>query len=304
MTNLRESCYATLVYFDLFDYPLTFSELERFFLGKLPSSSALQDFLDHENGVQTLDGYYFLKGREALVKTRTERENVAQMYWKKVKFYLPFLQAVPFLKMVGVCNTLAFNNPTHNSDIDLFIVAKKGRLFIVRFFTVLILSLLGVRRHGNKIAGRFCLSFYVTENALNLEPIQFSAEDIYLTYWILTLRPVYGLETYEKFCEANHWIEKYFGRDPFQHSLVFLRNSWLFRLKGKFWEFFMGGKLGDKLEKKFMNVQLKRHEHTLRTLGKEASVVVTEQMLKFHNIDRRREIAEKFSARLHHVLFS
>ena len=52
----------------------------------------------------------------------------------KSTFFLPFIQTVPFIKMVAVCNTLGYDNAAKDSDIDLFIIAKRGRLFIVRFY--------------------------------------------------------------------------------------------------------------------------------------------------------------------------
>src|SRR3989338_8633583 len=61
-----------------------------------------------------------------------------------------------------------------DSDIDLFIVARAGRLFIVRSFSILILHVLGVRLHGKKIKGRFCLSFFIDDTALDLSKIAIS----------------------------------------------------------------------------------------------------------------------------------
>src|SRR3989338_10492249 len=109
--------------------------------------------------------------------------------WLKVGRYVPFLRIVPFLKLVAVCNNLAFGKVKEKSDIDLFIIAKSGRLFTVRILVTGILHCLGVRRHGKKIAGRFCLSFFVDDKNLNLEPIAID-KDVYLAYWIKNIRPV------------------------------------------------------------------------------------------------------------------
>ena len=65
----------------------------------------------------------------------------------KSTFFLPFIQTVPFIKMVAVCNTLGYDNAAKDSDIDLFIIAKRGRLFIVRFYSSTVFAP-GVRRHG------------------------------------------------------------------------------------------------------------------------------------------------------------
>jgi len=301
LSSLRERCLATLAYFDLFDYPLTFDEIQKYFLGEQPSDHQLQHFLDeHTALIHSQDGYYFLKGRADIIITREEREKVSKQYWKKTRFFLPFIQFVPFITMVGVCNTLAINNASKESDIDLFIVARPGRLFFVRFLTVALFTVLGVRRHGNKITGRFCLSFYTDESAMNLESIQDGEDDIYLPYWIMSMKPVYGPKVYKKFMEENIWVQKYFGRTlPITHK--FWRTGvlrFLASLKEVLWK----GKWGDKIEAKLKAAQLKRHQHNLSKLPSEASIVVTEHMLKFHNIDRRKDIAKRFEIKLKELL--
>ncbi len=300
-SSLRERCLATLAYFDLFDYPLTIEELHRYLFGEQPSPGELKDFLDgHRDIVSRQDGYYFLKGRDLIVVSRDEREKISLQYWKKTRRYLPFIQFVPFVRMVGVCNTLAINNATSESDIDLFIVARKGRLFFVRFLTLLLFAFLGVRRHGNKIAGRFCLSFYCDETAMDLEKIQSGHEDVYLPYWVLTMRPVYGREAYEKFARDNVWISRYFGR-----TLSLAKDYWnpnVLRFFAWLKEFLWRGRLGDHIERILMTSQMKRHKRNVSRLPDGASVVVNEHMLKFHNIDRRKDIARRFEARLTELL--
>ncbi len=297
LSSLRERCLATLAYFDLFDYPLKLQELHDYFLGEQPSLHELKIFLDeHKDLISHQDGYYFFKGRNLIILTREERQKISRQYWKKVRRYLPFILFVPFIKMVGICNTLAINNAAKESDIDLFIVAKKGRLFFVRFLTVLLFGALGVRRHGNKIAGRFCLSFYTDDTVLNLEKIQAGPEDIYLPYWILTMKPVYGPETYPQFVKENVWIHKYFDRSPSMTGHFLPKNILRFFawLKELLWQ----GKWGDWVEKKLRSFQMKRHQRNLTELPSEASIVVNDHMLKFHNIDRRKDIAQRFEKRL------
>lgn len=301
LATFRERLLATLAYFDLFDYPLKLEELHALFLGEQPSMAELESSLrEHGDTVSYQDGYCFLKGRDLIIVTREERERISRRYWKKVRFFLPLIQFVPFVRMVGVCNTLAINNAARESDIDLFIVARKGRLFFVRFLTVLLFGALGVRRHGNRIAGRFCLSFYVDETSLNLEPIQDGHHDIYLPYWVFTMKPLYGRETYERFRKENFWITKYF-----QRALPERRDFWDGRILSFFaWlkELLWKGRWGDRIEAKLKKIQMSRHDRRKGKLPSEASIVVSDHMLKFHNIDRRKDIAERFEMKMRELL--
>lgn len=300
LNNFQTGSYATLAFFDIFDFPLTVEEIQFFFLGKQPTKHKLQKFLEKEDriGHTVINDikYYFLKGRSSIVHTRLQRKRISAGLWRKVQFFLPFIQMVPFIKMVSVCNTLAFNNATKDSDIDLFIVAGRGRLFIVRFFTLFLFSILGVRRHGKKIAGRFCLSFYVDEDFLNLEPIQLSKKDIYLPFWIITMKPIYGQKIYGKFLEANKWIKQYFCLIPEAKAA----EKWnILKYSSYIFEFILNGKFGNFIERKFEEIQRKRHGKNFKKPDGQSSVVVEKHILKFHNMDRRVEIAGKFEKRLH-----
>lgn len=298
--SLRPNVYATLAYFDLFDYPLTIVELQRFLLWTNADYDELWTFLNNDPKIQRHGDYYFFKGRRAIVDVRREREKVAAEFWAKVRRFLPYIQMVPFVKMAAVCNTLALNNPTRDSDIDLFIVCEKGRLFLARTITTILFALFGMRRHGKKIAGRFCLSFYVTEDALNLEQIKLGAEDIYLPFWLLTLKPLYGEEVYERLLMENRWMQKFFPR-PVEVEETWKANRFL-RGFGRVQECIYRKNLGDRLEEWTMRKQLERYHRSLKNLGPESSVIVNEKMLKFHNIDRRREFAERFRKRYEDVM--
>jgi hypothetical protein len=91
-------------------------------------------------------------------------------------------------------------NAAHkDSDIDLFIITKNNRIWTTRICFTLILTLLGQRKTTKKHAGKFCLSFFITENYLNLENIAIK-NDIYLKYWIESLVPIINKNNaFEKF---------------------------------------------------------------------------------------------------------
>ena len=128
---------------------------------------------------------------------------IEKKLWKRVRFFSKFFKMIPFLKMAAVCNNLAFGKVSENSDIDLFIVAKTGRLFTVRTFVTFWFSVFGVRRHANKVAGRFCLSFFIDEEAMDLSPLAIP-KDFYLAYWVGTIVPIVDINnTSLKFLSRN-----------------------------------------------------------------------------------------------------
>jgi hypothetical protein len=296
VNKYRRNIYATMVYFDMFDWPLTIAEIEKYLLWDNIERRELWIFLNNDENIQRHGDFYFFKGRRDIVEIRKEREIIANGFWKRVNRYVPLLKAVPFVKMVAVCNTLAINNTDKDSDIDIFVVASPGRLFMARTITTMLFAALGVRRHGKKIAGRFCLSFFVTEDAMDLRNITIGQEDIYMPFWILTMRPLYGESVYLKMLSQNKWIQNYFPR-PVEVDDMWKEKGLLSFVK-KVQESVMKRKIGDKIENWLESYQKKRYQKRISTLGENASVVVNEKMLKYHNVDKRADIAQKFKERL------
>lgn len=215
-----------------------------------------------------------------------------EILWKRVDKYLPFLQMVPFLKMLSVCNNLAFSTVNEKSDIDVFIVAKRGRLFVVRSIVTFLLHVLGVRRHDDKVAGRFCLSFFVDEEAMDLSSIALE-DDVYLAYWLRSMLPIIENERVfaDRFLSANLWARNYFEESEkfaLRRDKISRRNfvySFLRRLS----EFLLSGRFGNFIERKLEKWQLKRAREKAANASSEASLIMSEHILKFHNVDRRRK---------------
>lgn len=218
--------------------------------------------------------------------------------WHKVEKYLPILQIVPFVRMIAVCNNLAFGKVDEKSDIDIFIVAKEGRLFFVRSFVTFILHVLGVRRHGNKVAGRFCLSFFVDEKDVDLSRIALE-KDIYLAFWVKNLVPVIENNFTGDFMKKNDWARTYFENDEefvLKKDRIFKMNFAFKVLQGIFYVV-LKGKLGNFIENRLKTWQLKRAKEKAKHIGEEGNVVLNEHILKFHNIDRRREYRSLWTAK-------
>jgi len=216
---------------------------------------------------------------------------IEKKLWERVRRYVGILRIVPFLRMVAVCNNLAFGKVDERSDIDLFIVAKRGRLFIVRLFVTFLLHVMGVRRHGDKVAGRFCLSFFVDEDFLDMKGIAID-NDIYLAFWVRTMVPVIDDGVSGEFLNANGWVVRYFEEDfEMDGSRVVGSGGFLSKIFG----WILGGWFGDKVEKVLKKWQMGRaKKKALEVDVNVASLVVEDHILKFHNVDRRREYRKKW----------
>ena len=145
-----------------------------------------------------------------------------------------------------------------DSDIDLFIETAPGMLWTGRVMTTLFFSLLGVRRHGKYVKGRFCLSFFAVENA-DLGKVAVE-NDAYLYEWARRLIPVDG---------------KGFPENPKSPPP-------LARIVER------------ALKAAFLPKTLREYER----LGKPWGIVISDEFLKFHPEDRRLEIREEVRKKL------
>ena len=300
LTNLEQAILKTLAYFDIFDYPLTAVELYKWlYLPKTESQKIYElfDVIKALNSqalvgiIESNNGFYFLVGRQSIIGLRLWHYQLAEIKFKIAFSAIRYLRHLAFIKMIAVCNTLGYNNATENSDIDFFIITKAGRLWYCRLVVTLMTSLLGLRRHDQKIADRICLSFYISGSQLNLFDITLKPRDIHLAYWLTAFVPVYDLAVFDQFAAANSWIKDYlpnfYGLKSNNRRTI--KDSWLIKLDRKLDEFLLAGFIGDWLEQLAKKLQLRKMHRPQISADNSGNtnVVIKDTMLKFHENDRR-----------------
>ncbi|HLD31273.1 MAG TPA: nucleotidyltransferase domain-containing protein [Patescibacteria group bacterium] len=302
--RLKKSVIQTLAYFSLFRQPLTKEELF-FWRWDSPEKISQRDFFTFLAQGRTAGwwsentGFYCLPGREADVACRQERVKINETKMATACQAIKKIFWVPFVRAVFVCNTVAQGTATADSDIDVLVVTRRGRIFFTRALVTLVASLGGVRRHHRKITDRLCLSFYIADDSLNLEKVALSSPDIYLSYWLRQLVPIYDPEDLGKSLRAaNQFLAQFFLPQVSPE----LHPDWrltLGRFGGRvktFLEWLWGGSYGDLLEKQTREIQ-KTHmklRAVYRGTDQPTSVVVTDSMLKFHEQDRRQQFKDQW----------
>lgn len=254
--------------------------------GRLSDVIDVLENMVSENIIETLNGFYFLPGRREIIRIRLDRYNIAEIKYKKAVRLVKFLSLIPYIKMIAVCNTLGYSNSRRQADIDFFIITAKNRIWISRFLTTFFLKICGLRPKGKNLQDKFCLSFFVSEDNLNLQDLTLGQNDIYFQFWLTQLVPVYNTDgTYEKFLKANSWDKSYLPNClDFQTSRR-RRVKDRCKLFKKIWNF-----LTTNLDEKFYKwLQLKILPKKLKDLvNQDTRVVLTDQVLKFHDNDRRK----------------
>lgn len=293
MKDLEKAILKTLCYFDIFRYPLTNFEVHKWLWEHKASLIDVQSKLHElaEGGkIKYKDGLYFLPGNEAYIAERRKKYLQADKKYKKLKRIVSLLQVVPFIRFVGACNTMHILDFKDTSDLDVFIIVEKNRMWTARLLTTILTALIGQWRHGTRIKDKVCLSFYVTTNELNLQSITLK-EDPYLVYWISFVVPLLDRNAYSEFWKENEWMKKYIPNSIPQKSIsrrMMAHNPFLDGLRYAS-ERLLAKSLGRHIEKFMKRIQIQKMQQKESELGREKSaIVITDTMLKFHEIDRKK----------------
>ncbi|MFA6322834.1 MAG: hypothetical protein WCX71_05205 [Candidatus Buchananbacteria bacterium] len=303
---LEISILKTIAYFDIFNYPLTVFEIYKWLYreDRIYQLSEIQTAIESKNLSELISakfGMYFLSGRDDLVAVRGDRYQLAEKKFKIALRAARCFRWVAFVEMIAICNNVGYNNAINDSDIDFFIIIKKGRLWWSRFLITISATVLGVRRYGRKIKDRVCLSFYLADDSLDLTRISLKPDDIYLTYWLATLAPIFDQNIYQKFLAGNSWSQKEIPN--FFPTLLSNRRrvkenffSHFFKKTG---EKFFSGVIGDFFERASKIFQEKKmRQHRLGHYPSGTEVVINDSMLKFHENDKRQNYLDLWRQRV------
>lgn len=275
---------GTLAWFGTLGRPLRLTEIRQLLLRRTATEKEVSEVLvTLGDAVVERDGYYSMKGTKVRYPA-PETERWFRYKWWRARLAAAVLGWIPFIELVTIANTLADRTASKESDIDVFIVVRHGRLFIVRTLSVVYLQLAGLRRHGKKINNRVCLTFYVTDRSRDLSEIAFKPYDIYLAYWVAGLTPLLAKpKAMQRLLKANAWagelVPGFAAKRPPAAT-----PSWA----GRFGELLLGNPLGDFLERACSRFWLKRIDTTPRPDDPDVRIVANDSMLKFHEKERRK----------------
>lgn len=295
-TDLERSILKTILWFSLFSQPLTVFEIWKWLLqpGRAYDLCEVQAILGRsrwlQEKLQTSSGFYALKDVpiDSLVQSRQMRFLDAERKFKRLRRCARFFRVLPGVRAVAAVNSLAWWGTEAQSDIDLYVVTASGSIWSSRFWLVLPFALTGSRPgHARKGKDPFCFSFFSTQESLQLEALCFP-RDYYLAFWVKSFVPVFDRDgSFTEFHRVNRWVSSVL---PNAHGRV----SHHRHTPGFCPRLPVQSRL---LESFFRFLQRRRMPAYLMNLANQDSrVVVTDEMLKFHDNDRRIEYRDRFEA--------
>jgi hypothetical protein len=200
--------------------------------------------------------------------------------------------------MISVVNSLAFFNCDENSDIDLFIITEKNKIWTARALSSILLHILGLRRHGKKVAKRICLSFYISESKMDLNYIAQDNLGFFVAFWIAQMAPIVSYQqSFEKFRAANTWVYRFLpnsGQNITDYYVNFKLPLLAKNIK-RLSEYLLKNDFFENMARK---IQLKRIGKSQKKWGDPNSVIINDAILKFHPVDLRAGYKKELEKRL------
>ena len=264
LTELERAILATVLYAELFDYPLTESELFESLIGATPSREDLRAALVElvrADRLDSADGYYVAPGKRGLVAVRRRRRELSRRRFELARRFARWMTCVPFVRCVGVCGSLAIENSDEDGDIDLFVIAERGRLWIVQAATM-------VMRRGSLIwRERVCPNYFLGTASLRIRD-----RSLYTAHEVAQLVPLVGRSAYLDFVDANRWVDELLPNADFV-SRADRSGSGVQPALARWLERLLGGKAGELLDRALHRVLSLYYRLRLRRHGRSRQAV-------------------------------
>jgi len=246
--EISQAIFDTLLYSDVFDFPLTAREIHLYLSGSAATYEEVCLALSSDARFFRVGDYFTLSGREKIVEIREKRELRSRKLLPHALAYGRFIGSLPFIRMVALTGSLAVRNVSKEADFDYMLVTLPGRLWTARAFVLLFNRL--TRLAGHTI----CPNVIVSENAL-----QWNQHDLYSARDLCQMIPVSGMAEYQRLMKANQWVQDFLPNaydDILDQAEAEKKNH--SRIMQKLLEFPLGGRFGDRFEQWEMARKIER----------------------------------------------
>jgi hypothetical protein len=292
--DLGRAIVKVIIFFDLFDYPVTAYEIWENLDRAVSLSTVLSSLADQLSVQATIaesQGFYYLSGRSDIVQTRIKRYNYSCRKLKLARRWAKLFSFCPFIKLVALSNSFGDHNWRDSGDLDFFIVCADKRIWLSRLYCTGLAKILNRRPNAQTKRDRVCLSFYVSESHLDLTDLKIAAWDPHFHYWRRYFFPLYDCEDiYQRFLLAN----KSRPRNQATSATSGGRSKLVANPKFSWLQW---------LELAAKNFQLKILPPSIRrAVNLPGHVVITDEVLKFHEHDKRQEILEKYGNQICQII--
>lgn len=292
----KDAILKTLLYSDIFDYPLSKDQLWKFLIGKKIDKKSFKKALEQlkrESKVFFDGNFYCLPNRKNIIATCLKRKNESINKINIAKKIIKIFTFIPTIQFVGISGALALQNCDKNEDIDLFVITSGRTLWTTRFIMIILLKAIGRHRNYNskEVSDKICLNMLIDEEALELPK---EKQNLYTVHEVIQLMPILDKrDTYDKFLSANVWVRKFLPNaiEGIMNQACPERSRRELRIKNekKLFTIHYSLFILEWLAKQFQLWFINKHKTT---------EIVSDKLLAFHPFDYKNKILSSYKERL------
>lgn len=330
--HLDWAIYQTIRYFGLFKMPVTAVQIWRSLIVEqegdgtrwngqhLPGLLEIKNTLDNSPLLRektgSFWGYYYLNKdlpqdkfaqnnspKKIYVQRRLLRHAIAAEKWKTTRRTVRWLTWLPFVRMIAGSGSLAMFNTDTKSDLDLFVITRRNRIWTARLLLLITVQLTGRRRkYWNQTApDKICLNHFITDDNLNMPP---AVRNLVIAQLYLKTIPLSGIKIYRQWLQINSsWIKKYvmYPEVKINPSRLYLKQGKILPAISRHTESFLLELPGDWLEKIVAKIQIKAiEEHSFwqtksKNISQNNHIVISSKELAFHPDTKVPDIIKQFT---------
>lgn len=244
---LANEMIKTLLYFDIFHYPLTKEEI-LFFSPSLCTADqvdmALLELLE-KGLIHKFERFYSLQDDHSLIDRRIAGNKLATDKLKTANKISKLISWFPFVRSVMLSGSISKGYMDEKSDIDFFIVTAPGRLWITRTLLVLFKRIFLFNSHRI-----FCVNYFIDTENLEIEE-----KNLFTAIESITLVPTYGEKCYYEFWTNNEWVQQFFPNASPRDTATMQNGNTLMKTMA---EKMFSNRIGNAIDQYFMQLTLKR----------------------------------------------
>lgn len=192
----------TLLYYHIFEYPLTAREILRF------SDHPWNGLADVERAARELvrldligtDRGFFFIGEDSHVDERVADEARAEEALPQAEKWSRFISRFPYVRGVAVSGTLSKGVMKEDDDLDYLVFTEPDRVWLCRLFLMGFKKLFLFNSHH-----RFCINYLLADDRLEIPD-----RDLFTATEIAWLLPTINPSIYERFLDTNAWVGEIF----------------------------------------------------------------------------------------------
>lgn len=203
-TTLGKSVIKTLLYYDIFQYPLKADEVFHY-LDR--NSTTIEDVraelnrLSFEHDIYKFEEFFSIVNDESRVSRRIAGNEKAEELIPVAKQKALLIASFPFVRGVMASGSLSKGYMDDTSDLDFFVVTAKNRVWITRTLLALYKRIFFKNSHQF-----FCTNYFVDEDHLEIEE-----KNVFTATELASVLPLYGANVYHDLIQANkHWLRRFF----------------------------------------------------------------------------------------------